>query len=189
MVQSRGIYTFSSIELDQAGNATFRLQKLESELVTADFRINRSNIVSLYNLFMKADFLNETKNFISEKKVADLGRKTIRFEMGRQQREVTFNYTENKTLQEINDIFENLVEQEKLLFEIEFALKYDRLGVPKKLDVLEREFSANRIVAPERFKPILKKISEDDSLMNLARKEARKLLRQASKMEVMPDEN
>ena len=92
-----------------------------------------------------------------------------------------------ETLKEINNFFENLAEQEKILFEIELALKYDRLGIPKKLDLLEHEFSAGRIVAPEMFKPILKRISEDDSLINLARKEARKLLSKVAKMQPETD--
>ena len=183
-VQPKAVFSLSSIELDQIGNGKFRFQKLESDLVTVDFRINGSKVALLYNLFLQADFLNEAKNFASQRKVADMGTKTIRFESGQRNREVTFNYTEDKTLQEINNFFENLDQQEKDLFELELALKYDRLGIPKKLDALEQEFSANRIVAPERFKPILEKISEDDSLINLARKEARKLLSKVSKMQL-----
>lgn len=184
IVQSRGPYPFSSIELDQSGNGQFRFQKLESSVITVDFHLNRPKVVSLYNLFLESKFLDGSKNFTSPKKVADLGMKTIRFETGQQTREVTFNFTEDKNLREINDFFEYFDEQEKFLFELELALKHDRLGIPKKLDFLERELKANRIVAPERFKPILEKISEDDSLINLARKEARKLLNKLSKLEL-----
>ncbi len=187
IVQSRGAYPFSSIELDQSGNGQFRFQKLESSVITVDFHLNRPKVVSLYNLFIESNFLNESKNFTSPRKVADLGMKTIRFETGKQTREVTFNFTEDKNLREINNFFENLDEQEKFLFELELALKHDRLGIPKRLDFLEREFKANRIVAPERFRPILEKISEDDSLINLARKEARKLLYKLSKLQ--PDDS
>ena len=183
IIQSRGPYPFSSIELDQSGNGQFRFQKLESSLITVDFHLNRLKVVSLYNLFLESNFLNASKNFTSQKKVADLGMKTIRFETGKQMREVTFNFTEDKDLREINDFFENLDEQEKFLFDLELALKHDRLGIPKKLDFLERELKAKRIVAPERFKPILEKISEDDTLINFARKEARKLLNQLSKVQ------
>ena len=184
IVQSRGVYPFSSIELDETGDGVFRFQKLENEPVTVNLHINRSKVVSLYSLFRQANFLNESKSFTSDRKVANLGMKTICFETGKQQREVNFNYTEDKTLREINDFFENLAEQEKTLFEIELALKHDRLGIPKRLDSLEREFSANRIIAPERFRPILERISEDESLINLARKEAMKLLKTVSKLEL-----
>jgi len=183
-VQSMGAYPFSVIELDQMGAGKFRFQKAESDLVTIDFQIRRSTLASIHNLFLQMDFLNEAKNFTSYRKVADLGTKTIRFENGLKSREVTFNYTEDRTLQEINDFFENLAQQERYLFDIELALKYDKLGIPRKLDDLEHEFYAKRIVAPERFKPILEKIRDDESLLNLARKEARKLLLKISKMQL-----
>jgi hypothetical protein len=184
IVQSRGPFPFSSIELDQSGNGQFRFQKLESPVITVDFHLNHPKVDLLYNLFLESSFLNESKNFTSPKKVADLGMKTIRFETGKQMREVTFNFTEDKNLREINDFFEHLDEQEKFLFDLELALKHDRLGILKRLDFLEREIKANKLVAPERFRPILEKISEDDSLINLARKEARKLLNKLSKLQL-----
>lgn len=182
-VQPLGAYPFTFIELDQMGTGKFRFQKGESDPVTVNLQIRPSTLASVHSLFLQVDFLNGAKNFASYKKVADLGTKTIRFEDGLKNREVTFNYTEDRTLQEINDFFENLAQQEKNLFEIELALKYDKLGIPRKLDDLEREFNSKRVVAPERFKPILEKIRDDESLINLARKEARKLLLRISKMQ------
>jgi hypothetical protein len=57
---------------------------------------------------------------------------------------------------------------------MDLALKYDRLGIPKKLDELDSSLNAKRVVAPERFAPVLEKIYADQTLMNLARKEAKK---------------
>jgi hypothetical protein len=105
-----------------------------------------------------------------------MGMKTVSCEVAGRKRQVIYNYTEDKTLQEISNFFENLSTQERNLFEIDLALKYDRLGIPKKLDELEREFAAKRIVAPERFAEVLEKISQDQTLINLARKHAEKLL-------------
>ena len=66
---------------------------------------------------------------------------------------------------------------------MDLALKYDRLGIPKKLDELERNLTAKRIVDPERFAPVLEKIYQDQSLMNLARTEAKKILSKIEKMQ------
>ncbi|MFN8007844.1 MAG: hypothetical protein U0V70_12610 [Terriglobia bacterium] len=183
ILRSRGNYPSSSVELDETGNAQIQWQKLDSELLRTNFRLRRSSVVFLYSLFSKSDFFDAKKNFVSDKKIADLGMKTISFQKGSERREVSFNFTEDKALQEINIFFENLAEQERFLLEMELTLKYDRLGITKKLDMLERELSANRIVAPERFKPILEQISNDNSLINLARKEALKLLARLAKME------
>jgi hypothetical protein len=179
----RGSIEFYGLELDGKGKGKFSFKKREEDLVELDFQINPSKVESLLSSFVHADFLNETKNFVSPRKVADMGQKTIGFKSGIREREVTFNYTEDRTLQEIVDFFENLCQQEKSLFEMNLALKYDRLGIPKKLDELERNLTAKRIVDPERFAPVLEKICQDESLMNLARTEAKKILSKIEKMQ------
>jgi hypothetical protein len=179
----KGSTEFYGLELDEKGKGKFSFKKREEDLVELDFQLNPTKVESLLSLFVRADFLNENRNFVSPRKVADMGQKTIRFKSGNREREATFNYTEDKTLQEIVDFFENLCQQEKSLFEIDLALKYDRLGIPKKLDELERNLTAKRIVDPGRFAPVLEKICQDQSLMNLARTEAKKILSKIEKMQ------
>jgi hypothetical protein len=178
-----GSIEFYGLELDDKGRGKFSFKKREEDALELDFALRPAKVESLLSCFVRADFLNETKNFVSPRKVADMGLKTIRFESGTRKREVTFNYTEDRTLQEIVDFFENLCQQEKALFEMDLALKYDRLGIPKKLDELERSLTAKRIVDPERFAPVLEKIYQDESLMNLARTEAKKILSRIEKMQ------
>ena len=179
----RGAIEFYRLELSEKGTGQFQFKNRAGDLVEVSLALRPSTVDSLLALFVQADFWNESKNFVSPRKVADMGMKTIRLESGLRSREVTFNYTEDKNLQEIMNFFENLCQQEKTLFEIDLALKYDRLGIPKKLDELERNLTAKRIVAPERFAPVLEKIYQDETLMNLARKEARKLLSKIEKMQ------
>jgi len=178
-----GSIEFYSLELDDKGRGRFSFKKREEDALELDFALKPAKVEVLLSYFVRADFLNETKNFVSPRKVADMGLKTIRFESGTRKREVTFNYTEDRALQEIVDFFENLCQQEKALFEMNLALKYDRLGIPKKLDELERSLTAKRIVDPERFGPVLEKIYQDESLMNLARTEPKKILSRIEKMQ------
>jgi hypothetical protein len=180
-VQSRGPTELNVVEVDGLGKGKFEYKPRGSENVSVDLELSPATINRLLLLFVQADFLNENKDFVSLRKVADLGMKTIRFEMDSRKREVSFNYTEDREVQQIVNFFENLCLQERILFEIELALKYDRLGIPKMLDELGRNQSSNRIVAPERFSSVLDRIYQDESLMNYARVEARKLLAKMQK--------
>jgi len=165
-----------SVELTVDGRGKFCFKRRDQEALTRELILNPTVTENLAGLFTRADFLNESKDFVSRRQVADMGMKTVSCEVAGRKRQVIYNYTEDKTLQEISNFFENLSTQERNLFEIDLALKYDRLGIPKKLDELEREFAAKRIVAPERFAEVLEKISQDQTLINLARKHAEKLL-------------
>jgi hypothetical protein len=171
------------LEFDEKGKGKFTFKRRGEDALELDFELKSSKVDALLNDFVSSEFLNESKNFVSARKVADMGMKTIRFQRGGRAREVSFNYTEDKALQQIVDVFENLCQQERSLFEMNLALKYDRLGIPKKLDELDRNLTAKRIVDPERFTPVLEKIYQDQQLMNLARTEAKKILSKIEKME------
>ncbi len=180
-VQSRGPMEYNKVELDANGKGKFQFKERQSEDVTVDLQLSPSIVNNLLALFVQADFLNESKDFVSPRKVADMGMKTIRYVTGSQQREISFNYSEDRGIQQIVVFFENLCLQERCLFDMEVALKYDRLGIPKKLDELEKQLNSNRIVAPERFSGILDRIYQDESIINYARMEARKLLARIQK--------
>ncbi|MEW5979132.1 MAG: hypothetical protein AB1898_25330 [Acidobacteriota bacterium] len=182
--RTQGAIEYYRIELDEEGKGRFRYRQREQEPLELDLKLTQATVESLMALFVRADFFNENKEFASSRKVADLGQKTITFDTGLRKRDIVFNYTEDRILQDINNFFENLCLQERALFEMQLALKYDRLGIPKKLDELERSLDAKRIVAPERFAPVLQKIYDDSSLMNLARTEAKKLLARIEKAQV-----
>ncbi|HEX2523372.1 MAG TPA: hypothetical protein VHP35_14715 [Terriglobia bacterium] len=184
---SRGDLESYGVELGGNGRGQVQFKKRNEESITLEVALKPAAIDNLASLFTRADFLNEAKDFVSPRKVADMGAKTVRYDTGLQKREVVYNYTEDKTLQEITNFFENLCQQERALFEMDLALKYDRLGIPKKLDELERNLSAKRIVAPERFTQVLEKIYQDESLMHLARKEAKKILSRIEKMQAFPN--
>ena len=179
---SRGLLESYGVELDGNGNGQFYFNKRNEAEIRSQVTLRASAMQTLRALFEKADFLNESRDFVSQRKVADMGLKTVRFGTGSKQREVAYNYTEDRALQEITTFFENLCQQERALFEMDLALKYDRLGIPKKLDELDSSLNAKRVVAPERFAPVLEKIYADQTLMNLARKEAKKLLVRIEKM-------
>ena len=179
---SRGVLESYGVELDGNGKGQFYFSKRNEDEIKLPVTLRASAMQTLRGLFEKADFLNESRDFVSQRKVADMGLKTVRFGTGSKQREVVYNYTEDRALQEVTTFFENLCQQERALFEMDLALKYDRLGIPKKLDELDSSLNAKRVVAPERFAPVLEKIYADQTLMNLARKEAKKLLVRIEKM-------
>jgi hypothetical protein len=184
---SRGLLESYGVELNGSGHGQFHFTKRKEDEIKLPITLRASAMQTLRTLFEKADFLNESRDFVSQRKVADMGLKTVRFSTGSKQREVAYNYTEDRGLQEITTFFENLCQQERALFEMDLALKYDRLGIPKKLDELDSSLNAKRVVAPERFALVLEKIYADQTLMNLARKEAKKLLVRIEKMKTFPN--
>lgn len=175
---SRGNTELHRIEVETDGSTRYLLRLGDGEPVEVDFQLKRHTLRHLLEMFAQADFLNRDKNFVSSRRVADTGTRTIRLVSGPQEREVVLRHTDNKTFRKIVTFFDHLSAQERFLLDLKLTLKHDRLGIPRKLDQLRGFLDRKTIVDPQRFSPILKRISQDTSLMNLARKTARKLLRQ-----------
>jgi|WetSurMetagenome_2_1015567.scaffolds.fasta_scaffold120947_3 hypothetical protein len=173
---SRGTLELYQIDLDDQGSGHFQYKMRSQEPIEADFKISAQTVDHLYSQFQSIDFFNPSKEFASPRKVADTGLKTLRVETPVSQREVHFNYSDDKIIWQIIDFYENLCQQERSHFELEVALKYDKLGVAKRLEDLENALKSNRLIAPERFLPILEKIYNDPTIMNLARVNARQLM-------------
>ena len=175
---NRGHLETHRIEISENGKAKYEFKQDEGAAIKVDFQLKFHTVGSLLEMFTRADFLNEAKDFVSLRQVADTGTRTISLESGPRIREVVFMHTEDKTLREIADFFDQLSRQERSLFEMNLALKHDRLDIPKQLELLEQNLRRKKLVDPERFILVLKKILADSSLMNLARKHARRLLSQ-----------
>lgn len=178
---SRGTNELHRIQVETDGKVRFVLKLGNGEPVAVNFQLKPGTFQHLLEMFVQTDFLNQDKNFVSSRKVADTGTRTIRLVSGPQTREVVFKHTNDKTFRKIVTFFDRLSAQERFLLDMKLTLKHDRLGIPRKLNQLERFLEKETIVDPQRFSPILKRISQDNSLMNLARKTSRRLLRQINR--------
>ena len=175
---TRGRMESYQIEVNENGQVTYQFFPDQGEVVLVNLRLSSKKVDFLLDMFSKADFLNKKKKFVSSRRVSSTGINTIRLESGLQQREIVFRYTENKILKKIILFFNQLSQQEQSLFEMDIALRYDRLGILKRLDQLDRYLQRKELIDPKRFIPVLEKISTDKSLINLARKQARQILHQ-----------
>lgn len=175
---TRGRMESYQIEVNENGQVTYQFFPDQGEVVLVNLRLSSKKVDFLLDMFSRADFLNKKKKFVSSRRVSSTGINTIRLESGLQQREIVFRYTENKILKKIILFFNQLSQQEQSLFEMDIALRYDRLGILKRLDQLDRYLQRKELIDPKRFIPVLEKISTDKSLINLARKQARQILHQ-----------
>ena len=62
-----------------------------------------------------------------------------------------------------------------LLLDIETALEFDRLGIPGRLDQIERDLGRDRLADAPRLIPMLERIAADARIVNYARTTATRL--------------
>jgi len=74
--------------------------------------------------------------------------------------------------------FDRLIAQELWVFDVDVALQFDRLGIPKRLEQIEKDLRAKRVADARRLIPVLEKIAADSRLVNFARATAARLKKQ-----------
>src|SRR5271157_2063869 len=113
---------------------------------------------------------------VSHRKVADLGQKTFIYEVGGQKHSAEFNYTINRDARDLSDLFEKIAMVEQHIAGLEFAIKYDHLGLPQELREIQIELDNQALADPELLVPTLEEIARNPRFLHLAQARAQNIL-------------
>ncbi len=116
----------------------------------------------------------------SGKHVADLGLKTFQYEAGGQDYSCQFNYSTNREAQELADFFEGIGAVERHIAALKYDLKYDLLGLPKELRLIQSDLDNDALVDPQMMAPVITAIARDPRVMHFAQLRARRILGETS---------
>src|SRR5438045_8762230 len=172
---TRGPYEMQCIQLDPEAMGQVKFKRRQAETVNMPIQLSPAGREKFIALLSATNYLDHPETFESGKKIADLGAKHLTLEMDGAKREAVFNYSLRKDVTELQNFFEGLINQETLVFDVQNAIKFEKLSIPKRIDRIETEMKANRVSDPERLIPLLDKIESDQQIMNYARTQAAKI--------------
>jgi hypothetical protein len=174
----QGPYERFKITIDQLGRGRFEAKPRDGELITRDLQVSQDTMRRLLASFESAQFLSSTREYESHVKVADMGMKTIVLEQNGRSREVRFNYTFDKSMATVADLFGGLVTTQLRLAALESAKKYDKLGLPNELNALQAELNNRWLVDAELLVPVLTEIANNHAFFNVVQRKAHQLIQQ-----------
>jgi len=165
---------FIEIKIADQGKATFEIRQLEEDPAAEPFEVGAPVRQKIFEL------TSDLKNFAIadldiQKRIANLGQKTFRYERDSEVHETTFNYTLNASANMLMQIFEGLARQQGDLVLLERSVKYDRLGVNDALRQFEADMDHRLLPEPERLLAVLDQIGADSHFVDIARTRARAL--------------
>lgn len=172
---TRGPYEVQCVQLNPEGKGEVKFKRRQADTVNVHIQLSTPARTRFISVLEGTNYLEEAGTYESGKKVADLGQKTLTLEMPAGRREAKFNFSVRKEVMDLSTFFEGLINQETIGFDVENALQFERLSIPKRLDQIENEFKANRIADPERLIPMLERIESDQKVLNYARIQAGRL--------------
>jgi hypothetical protein len=165
---------FIEIKIDDQGKSTYDIRQLDEDAAPEPFEVSPAVQKRIFELAAELKYF-AIANLDIQKKIANLGQKTFRYENGAEVHETSFNYTLNPPATQLMQIFEGLAKQQQDLVLLQRQAKYDRLGVNDALMQFESDMDHRLLPEPERLLPVLDQIAADSHFVEIARSRARAL--------------
>src|SRR6185369_16445767 len=122
------------------------------------------------------DYLWSDATYQTKEDHSNLGTTTVGVSRSGEQREVTFNYTENRDMATIATTLRGVANREIFVFELETAMRFQPLDTPGLINALDQEIKLGRITDPGALAPLLREVADDASLPLIARNRAAELV-------------
>jgi hypothetical protein len=162
------------IKVSEPGKSTFEIRQLDEEQGADEFEVGPAVRAKIFELAGKLNNF-EIADLDVQKRIANLGIKTFRYERDAEKHEATFNYTLNPTATQLMQIFEGLAKQQNDLVTLQRRVRFDHLGVNDALRQLESDLDHQLLPEPERLLPVLEQIAGDSKFVDIARTRSRAL--------------
>ena len=112
--------------------------------------------------------------------VASTGKKTLSYSDPARHFSTTYDYSENKAIQEITNIFSGISNTIEHGRKLKFLRRFDKLGLEEELKAMENAAEGHNLAELQIIQPTLESIAEDSTVLNIARQRAKKLLAKAN---------
>jgi len=165
---------YLSLSIDANGTGTYDSHKLDDPSAPRPIQISAGTTTQIFSLVQSLNYLRSL-SLDSRHKVANMGLKTLTYQNSHETNRVQFNYTEDRTAQQLTDILEKISNVEERIAILEYAMKYDHLSLPQYLQQVQEGMNNHYFVETELMVPTLEKISSDPHYLHLAQSLARQI--------------
>jgi hypothetical protein len=146
--------------------------------VLMKFTVMPATVTKIYALARSLNHFN-VACASNAKNVADTGTKTLEYihpGMDRSVGSCTYNYTENKDIQTLTDIFEGIAATLDEGRKLDYLHRYDRLGLDAEMESFTREVSDGHAIELQVIVDTLRSLADDPEVMQRVRTRANALL-------------
>lgn len=175
-VMKGSVPEYIALTVDANGDGTYDGRQLDESPKPRPLKLSPETTQTLFQMAAAlGDFHSITLE--SNKKVASMGQKTFIYRHNGQESKVEFNYTRNKRAEDLLGVFEGIADVEQHIGTLEYSSRYDVLGLPSALNMVEIDLNNKALVDPQLMVPILKKIAGDSQYLHIAQIRAADILR------------
>lgn len=151
----------------------------DSDPVQDDFTMSEANRQQIFDSTRKLNYFQADCDS-RLKHIAQTGAKTLAYKSAQVQGSCTYNYSQNRDVQQLTQLFLGLATTLDYGHKLAWQYRFDKLGMDQRLRELESAQAQHQIEELNAIEPILRKIADDTSLMHISRQSAQHLLKTIS---------
>ncbi|HEY2499735.1 MAG TPA: hypothetical protein VGK24_21960 [Candidatus Angelobacter sp.] len=145
---------------------------------TLEFTMSAANRNKIFRLAQQANYFNGDFAF-KKHTVASSGKKTLTYADEARHFETTYDYSENKAIEEITNLFQGISNTIEHGRKLQFLHRFDKLGLEAELKDMESAMEGHNLRELQVIAPTLESIAKDAAVLNIARQRAKRLLAKA----------
>jgi len=166
---------YMALSIDTSGKGTYDSHKLDDPADPHPLQISAGTTAKIFSLAKTLNYFHSLQ-LESRHKVANMGLKTLTYEAGKEMSRVQYNYTENRTAQQLTEMLEKIGNVEDRITQLEYSMKYDHLSLPQTLREIQEGLDDRNFVEAALMIPTLEKISSNPHFLHLAQSRAQEIL-------------
>ena len=144
-----------------------------------DFTVSPACRDKLFRYAKEANYFDGDFTF-KKHVVASTGKKTLSYSDPARHFDTSYDYSENKAIQEITNIFAGISSTIEHGRKLQFLRRFDKLGLEEELKAMEAAAENHNLAQLQIIQPTLQSIAEDTAVLNIARQRAKKLAEKAN---------
>jgi hypothetical protein len=143
-----------------------------------DFTVRAETRQRIFDLAAKAGYFQRDVDS-HHKGLAFTGKKTLSYKDAQRSGESTYNYSSNPAVQELTDLMQSLSATLEFGHRLQYDHHYQKLALDDELKRMEELARGNQLTDVAAIRPILDQIIADQSVINVTRARAQRLLEHA----------
>ncbi len=186
-VQSTGTAAYRSDPAPEKG-------EMAGDPYFTKFVVSEPTRTQIFELAKQANYFKGSFDY-TKSRIAQTGTKTLTYMEGPlvenlnypvqgRENQASFNWSENPAIQQLTKIFQNMSMTFELGRTLDFERRFDKLGLEATLKYAEEQQKQGNLQQLQVIAPVLKRIANDVSVMNIARERAKRLLAASTTQEI-----
>ncbi len=144
-----------------------------------EFTMSPARRDKLFRYAKEANFFDGDFTF-KKHVVASTGKKTLTYSDPTRHFSTSYDYSDNKAIQEITNILSGISNTIEHGRKLAFLRRFDKLGLEDELKAMENAAEGHNLAELQIIAPTLDSIASDRTVLNIARQRAQKLLAKAN---------